>query len=113
MIELNLTKDMLVQMLGDPVFFEKCTHFLHIKDQGIACYNKYVETMYTGCKGCGDLSIAAPAISEFVRHSKKLLEIDPQILECVKDYIGTKRPRRPDTVTIRHKYDGSPELLIF
>lgn len=114
MSELNLTKDILIDMLGDAEFYEKCPHFLHMKDQGLACYNAYIQrTGASDCTKCGSYAAATPALIELVRHIKKLKDVDAGILEPVKDYIGSRRPKRPDTVHIRHKYDGKPEVLTF
>ena len=110
---LDLNRDMLVHLLGDPKFFQQCTHFLHMQEQATACYNEYIKNRDSSCEGCGNMSPITPAIAEFVRHCKRLKAQEPSSLECIKDYIGTRRPQRPSVINIKHKFDGTPELLTF
>jgi hypothetical protein len=106
---LLLTREMLADILGDPKFYDACPEFLHLRELGLACYTKY---KLPGCSGCY-MKIMAPAVVEFVRHCRRLQESNADRLESVKDYIGSRRPSRPQQVEMMSRFAGERSKLLF
>jgi len=90
-------------MIGDAGFYQTCPYFLHMRDLGLRCYNEYMQEMTSACEGCTQGKVLAPAIGAFVAQLMLLRVEQPAALEQIKDYIGTRRPKRPQSLTMFHR----------
>ena len=100
---MQLTRQIITDMIGDEEFYQTCPYFLHMRDLGLRCYNEYMQAMTSECEGCTRGKVLVPAIGAFVAQLMVLRTEQPTAIEQIKDYIGTRRPKRPQSLTLFHR----------
>jgi hypothetical protein len=87
---LVLDRQHLVDMLGDPSFFESCPEFLWLRQTALQTKAIYDENSKTVC--CGRAwPIMQPVVDAFFKNLKELKELGQKNVQSVRDYLETKK----------------------
>lgn len=115
-----MEKAVVAELLGDEEFYRTCPIFLFLKETAIPAYQMYLQKMrgqlspeHDPCLGCSDYAIIKPQITVFVNNIRQHLDNNPEVLEGVKDYIGTKIGRRPEQIVVYYKQNNKPTPVQF
>ncbi len=87
---LVLDRQHLVQMLGDPAFFDKCVPFEWLRPTALLQTAAYRQSEEDSCCG-GNWKLMAAIAQAFYQHLRKLHADDPQQVECVRDFLTGKK----------------------
>lgn len=80
----------LIGMLGDPEFYQRCSHFLWLRNAALRTYATYVESGKGACCG-GNFQIMRPVVEAFFLNLKELHEIEPQATARIVAYMEQKK----------------------
>jgi len=112
--KLVLEKAVLIQLLGDEAFYKACPVFLWLKDTGMAAVAQYnAQIQEKTCGGCGGPSVIDGVVDGFVRNIKQHYDNDPTVMECMKDFIGSRRGKRPKQLEVRYKSGATARSVVF
>lgn len=108
----------IIQLLGDPKFYDSNIAFLFLKEQGLAAYKQYEKAVSGGrdgkdscCDGkIDDRAIMAPPISAFIRTTKKLAHLEkPEGIFQLREYISSKLGYHPGKFVLYYRGAGNAE----
>lgn len=101
---LKLTKDILIQLLGIPEFYEEVPAFLPLRDKALACYDEYQRVLAgKPCPGCTARSLMRPALLAF---TNLLEDVSHEDRQALKAFIGKRRKETPVRVEFIYKSEG-------
>ena len=106
--EYQLNSQRIIQILGDRLFYMQCPVFLFMEESAMARYVQHMGEVARGrdgnCAGCDDKSkqIIDPAIADFVRHTKKLYDRDPALLDDLRTYLATRLGYCPKKFVLKY-----------
>jgi hypothetical protein len=79
-------------MLSDPAFYTSCPYFLWLRNTAMRTYAVYEQSERNDCRGCGlNFGIMKPVVDAFFTNLKELQELDPAMIECVREYLEHKK----------------------
>jgi hypothetical protein len=121
MSDFQLSTPTIIQLLGDPEFYNSCVSYLFMRDQGLASvkqFHKAVLDKEEGCEGCdnkhkNEMSYVSGAIGAFVRISRELYAVDPKHLEPVRDFLVVKLGSTTGAIIMYYKESGTMQTLKF
>lgn len=85
-----MTRDIVIQLLGDPGFYAACPLFLELQASATIAFKRYMESFSTTCEGCGNREIMSPSIVGFAKACRDALAADPKALQPLLDYLRVK-----------------------
>ncbi len=107
--EYHLNSQRIIQVLGDRLFYVQCPVYMFMEESAMARYTQHMNEVAgdrgSDCAEYGDKSkqIIDPAIAEFVRHTKKLYDRDPALLDDLRAHLVAKLGYRPKRFTLKYK----------
>lgn len=107
---LQMTRDMVTQLLGQAAFYETCPEFVAIRPDAETRYNEYLAILQgKACPGCTSRSIMDPAIQAFI----DVLIAPETDRDRVRAYLGTCRRQRVLVVRFVYKRQGRVQEIKF
>lgn len=109
---LALDRQHLLEMVADPVFYEHCPAFVWLRDAAVATKQVVDSAKTRMC--CGKAwSMMRPHVDGFVRNLRQLHQLNPELVQCVKDYLCVKKGYRPDKVLVFYRPTAKEALVKF
>jgi hypothetical protein len=99
---LVLDRQHLIEMLGDPGFFDRCPRFDWLRETALetkALYDKSVEKRCCG----GDWEIMRPVVDALFKDFEEAKAEDPANLHPVKAYLESKKGMKYGVVVIYYR----------
>jgi len=110
----RLTKARILQILGDAAFYHRCPLYLFMEDMGRATAVEYAAAVGRAGKGPDKShAIAAPAITAFVRHTVRLHDSDPQLLQQLRAYLEERLSYQPHRFLLTFSEQSCYQYLDF
>lgn len=109
---LVLDRQHMIALVSDPEFYTTCPVFLWLRNTAMAAHARY--QLSKGCCG-SDWSIMRPVIDAFFANLRELHELDPQNVECVRNFISAKKgyTASPCVIYYRRGREGRPDKFTF
>lgn len=99
---LVLDRDDLVELIGEPAFFEQCPDFAWLRNAAAQTHQLYVASGQRRC--CGpDWKIIRPLIDLFFQSLQELKATNPDGLAKVRLYLTTKKGKNYDRIAIYYR----------
>lgn len=106
-------RDILLDMISRPDFYETCPEFVDLQEAALAAYADYA----SGKKCCGGpVHKMFPVLDAAMARLKQLQAEGNQVaLDKVKQFLSTKRGTKYDTVAIYYRKvsAGLPDRIVF
>ncbi len=100
----TLTSTIVLQMLGDTVFYRRNPIYLFMMDNGLAISRQFAELQrkQQQCKGCTERAIHG-SLATFAMHTRLAARFDPSLLMPLVEYLGERMGFKATAVNLYYK----------
>ena len=103
--DLKLTSAYVLELLGDEEFYLKCPAYFFMRDQGLSCSKRWLDSVFKPKSQPREEVVIAPAISSFLRVTYAMNQADPELLQPLRDFLQEKLAYPLGEVSMYYKHD--------